>query len=281
VVFATEQCWVREYPEVFVSSGGQVSAPQAERVARAVGGVLDRHGVTGGARVRLKTGNCHRGPMIGQVSLRVDGTPARAQAVASGVDDLAPMLARLDRQIESVRAKRWSPRPWPDLTRRLLSVRADAVIARRQSVVAQRATPMEAVAAMDAMDYDVHLFTDVETGDDAVVYRAGPSGLRLARQHHMFPPGFSGASHDLRPAVPLVVNSRPTPILAVQDAVRRAREYGLRFVFFTDPATGRGQLLYPRYDGNLGLLTPADGRDARGKCDSESEAARDRPARHS
>jgi hypothetical protein len=32
-----------------------------------------------------------------------------------------------------------------------------------------------------AMDYDVHLFTDAATGEDAVVYRAGPSGLRLAR----------------------------------------------------------------------------------------------------
>lgn len=25
---------------------------------------------------------------------------------------------------------------------------------------------------------------------------------------------------------------------------------------FTDQATGRGQLLYSRYDGNLGLITP-------------------------
>jgi hypothetical protein len=25
-------------------------------------------------------------------------------------------------------------------------------------------------------------------------------------------------------------------------------------MFFTDPDTGRGQLLYPRYDGNLGLI---------------------------
>lgn len=34
---------------------------------------------------------------------------------------------------------------------------------------------------LNAMDYDVHLFTDAATGEDAVVYRAGPSGLRLAR----------------------------------------------------------------------------------------------------
>jgi hypothetical protein len=27
-------------------------------------------------------------------------------------------------------------------------------------------------------------------------------------------------------------------------------------LFFTDSASGRGRLLYPRYDGDLGLITP-------------------------
>lgn len=109
---------------------------------------------------------------------------------------------------------------------------------------------------MDAMDYDVHLFTDAETGEDAVVYRAGPSGLRLARQHHVFPPGWSRCRAPAGPPVPLIVNSRPTPVLTEAAAVDRAREHGLPFLFFTDQATGRGQLLYARYDGNLGLITP-------------------------
>ncbi len=63
---------------------------------------------------------------------------------------------------------------------RALSASAEAVIDRRKPVVLQRASPLGAVVVMDAMDYDVHLFTDAETGEDAVVYRAGPSRQRLA-----------------------------------------------------------------------------------------------------
>jgi hypothetical protein len=61
--------------------------------------------------------------------------------------------------------------------------------------------------------------------------------------------------------VALVVNSRPTPAVTEAAAVRRMGEYSLRLLFFTDPTTGRGQLMYPRYDGNLGLITPVDGGD--------------------
>lgn len=193
--------------------------------------------------------------MLVQVNLQVRATPTRVQAVTDGRDDLLSALARLDRQIVRVWAP-WRPRPWPDRTRRTLTASADAVIVRRKAVRLLHGSPMEAVAAMDAMDYDVHLFTDAETGEDAVVYRAGPSGLRLARQYRMCPPGWSSLPPTGVPPVPLVVNSRPTPTLPEDAAVARLREHSLQFLFFTDPATGRGQLLYPRYDGNLGLVTP-------------------------
>jgi hypothetical protein len=251
---------VREFPDVIMLSSRRISSSHAERLARAVGCALARREITGGARVRLKTGNCGRGPMVVQVNLRVRDTPARVMAVTAGTGDLAPALARLDRQVESMLLP-WRPRPWPDLTHRMLTVEADAVVARRKSVLPQRLTPLQAVEVMDAMDYDAHLFTDAETGEDAVVYRAGPSGLRLARQHQVFPPGWSWSSNLSVPPVPLVVNSRPTPALTEAAAVRRIGEHRARLLFFTDPTSGRGQLLYPRYDGNLGLITPVDGGD--------------------
>lgn len=231
-----------------------VSASQSEYVARAVGRVLAHHDIAGGARVRLKTGNCGRGPAVVQVNLRVGEQPARVLAVTTGVDDLTPALLRLDRHIVRMSAQ-WRPQPWPD-HRRLLTIASGAVVVRRKSVALQRATPLDAVAVMDAMDYDAHLFTDVETGEDAVVYRAGPSGLRLARQRHVYPPGWAWSASTSGPPVPLIVNSRPTPALTEDAAVCRARDHALHLLFFTDPATGRGNLLYPRYDGNLGLITP-------------------------
>lgn len=254
VVCAPEPSHAREFPDVAVFSGGRANASQAERLARAVGRVLADRGVTGGARVRLTMANCADGPTLVQINLQVGDTPLRAQAATAGIDDLRPALIRLDRQIVRASAQ-WCPRPWPDRPRRRLTTPAEALVTRRKPVVLRRATPLQAIAAMDAMDYDVHLFTDAETGEDAVVYRAGPSGLRLARQHHVFPPGWSRCRAPAGPPVPLIVNSRPTPVLTEAAAVDRAREHGLPFLFFTDQATGRGQLLYSRYDGNLGLIT--------------------------
>ena len=246
---------VREFPDVNVMCDGPATGAQAEHVAAEVGAVLASHEITGGARVRLKTGTCGRGPMVMQVNLSVGEFPARVAAVTAGIDDLAPALERLDRQIRRMLVT-WRPRPWPDPSRRILTVDPDAVIVRRKSVVLQRATPLQAVAVMDRMDYDAHMFTDAETGEDAVVYRAGPSGLRLARQRHVFPPGWAWSSGASGPQVPLIVNSRATPTLTEPDAVRRACDHSLRLLFYTDPATGRGRLLYPRHDGNLGLLVP-------------------------
>ncbi len=246
---------VREFADIRVMSGGRVTVAQAEHVAQAVAEILAAREITGGARVRLKTGVCGRGPMVMQVNLSVGELPARVAAVTAGIDDLSPALQRLDNHITRMIAP-WRPRPWPDPTRRILTVDVDAVVVRRKAVVLQRTTPLQAVAVMDGMDYDAHLFTDAETGEDALVYRAGPSGLRLARQHHVFPPGWAWSPGNAGPALPLIVNSRATPILSESGAVRRAREHSLRLLFYTDRETGRGQLLYPRHDGNLGLLAP-------------------------
>jgi hypothetical protein len=107
----------------------------------------------------------------------------------------------------------------------------------------------QAAAHMNAMDYDVFLYTDAETGEDAVIYRAGPTGVSLARQRTMRPPS--------QPTlVPLTVNPRKTPILTPGQAAVRLAEHWLPFLFYTDYDSRRGNLLYRRYDGDLGLIAP-------------------------
>ncbi len=244
-----------EFPDISVHSDGSLRPSDAYYIARGVGRVLQHRGITGGARVRVATlGDAKQ---LVQVNLCVRGVPTRVQVVTAGLGDLPTALSRLDRQIVRVWGP-WRPRPWPDLARRALAAHADAKLARRKSYVLQGITPLEAVSVMDAMDYDVYLFTDFEAGEDAVVYRAGPSGLRLARQHQMYPPGWSWSPAAATPPVPLVVNSHPVPTLTDAAAEDRMREQNLHFLFYTDPVTGRGRLLYPRYDGALGLITPVD-----------------------
>jgi hypothetical protein len=54
------------------------------------------------------------------------------------------------------------------------------------------------------------------------------------------------------------VSPVPAPCLAVSEAIERLELAGQPFVFFIDPDTERGTVLYHRYDGHYGLITPAE-----------------------
>lgn len=54
------------------------------------------------------------------------------------------------------------------------------------------------------------------------------------------------------------VSLQRPPMLRVEEAVERLNLSGWPFVFFQDDATTRGCVLYHRYDGNYGLITPTD-----------------------
>ncbi|MEV0032543.1 sigma 54 modulation/S30EA ribosomal C-terminal domain-containing protein [Nocardia sp. NPDC050793] len=107
----------------------------------------------------------------------------------------------------------------------------------------------EAAAEMAARGGEALLFTDIETGMDAVLYRGGPYGVRLARQHRR------GLPSDAQ-APALTVDARPTPYLEETEAVERLCRFGLPFVFFNDPRDGRGRLLSRGHDGELTVVTP-------------------------
>jgi hypothetical protein len=111
-------------------------------------------------------------------------------------------------------------------------------------------TPDEAAFDMDMLDYDFHLFTDADTGLDSVLSRAALGTFELAQLR---------PSRGMRPlsALPLTYNPQPAPRLTVSEATERLQLSGRPFVFFENSSTGRGNVLYHRYDGNYGLITPA------------------------
>lgn len=219
---------------------------------------MKHRAIIGGARARLTTTNCATRPMSVQVNRSVREIPARVQAVPAGIDDVTSAPARRESPITQVWA-RWRPRPWPDPTSPALTASTQALITRRKRVLPARTTPLAAAAMMDAMHFDVHPFTGAETSENAAVYRAGPSGLRPARQRSMYTLGSSWSPSPDIPPVPPIVNSRPTPTLTETATLDRVCQHGPWFFFFTEAGAGRGQLLYPRHDGNLGLITPIGG----------------------
>jgi ribosome-associated translation inhibitor RaiA len=111
-------------------------------------------------------------------------------------------------------------------------------------------TPDEAVADLELLDHDFYLFKNRETGEDNVIARAGPSGYELFEPSATCSLDETTATIRRSPARPLAIPP--------EDAVQLLDLGDLPFVFFVDPETRRGQLLYRRYDGHYGLVTPAE-----------------------
>jgi hypothetical protein len=109
----------------------------------------------------------------------------------------------------------------------------------------------EAISDMETLDYDYHLFTELGSNQDRVVDGGGPTGYRLA-QVELHPEAW--APH----AVEVTVSEQPAPALSTDEAIDRMAALDVPFVFFLDRERGRGALVYHRYDGHYGLITPAE-----------------------
>jgi hypothetical protein len=244
-VFRTPAC-----AAVRLDVRGAVDPAERDLAVAMVGAVLTRHSIADSAvRVRLSSGARCGGPGLVQVNLRVCGAPARIQVPGPSVAQAVAAAAhRLDRQIHRLTSM-WEAWPWPDPQRRPLGVPGEERIARVKRVRLRTAMVCQATATMNAMDYDFHLFVDGGTGEDAIVYRSGPTGVRLARQRSMHPPRVPAGQ-------PVTINPRKVPVITGTEAARQLCAGWLPFLFFTDPASGRGNVLYRRYDAALGLVAP-------------------------
>ncbi|GAA0223092.1 sigma 54 modulation/S30EA ribosomal C-terminal domain-containing protein [Cryptosporangium japonicum] len=105
----------------------------------------------------------------------------------------------------------------------------------------------EAIADLDVLEREFHLFHDVESDEDSLVSRGGPTGYRLARARK--------GPLVTPPATPVVLDPDDAPTLSVEAAAERLACGGEPYVFFADPATGRGAVLHVERNGDYGLVT--------------------------
>lgn len=126
----------------------------------------------------------------------------------------------------------------------------ERTIVRRTSYALARQTPEEAAADLELLGYDFHLFTEEATGEDSVIYRTA-GGYRMTRAHQ-------GTARPVPADASITVSERPVPGLSPGAAAARLEALGQPFVFFVDIQTGHGSLIYHRYDGHYGLITPVD-----------------------
>lgn len=205
-------------------------------------------------------------PAVAQVNVDLEGRAVRVQAAAPTVqeavdevhDRLRDRLERASADWEAIRGRRTvpAPRSWrhdslpssrPDFFPRPAE---DREVLRHKAFTLSRMTVEEAAWDMQMLGYDFHLFTEEGSGEDCVLHRVGDA-LRLSQVHphpERVTPG----------EVPFTVSTQPAPVLTVEQAVERLDLTGWPFVLFADARTGRGAVLYHRYDGHLGLIVPSD-----------------------
>ena len=204
-------------------------------------------------------------PALARITVDLNGRIIRAQAaeqaMRAAIDQMAARLrVRLDRAARNWAALRGTlpttePGEWRHQTipahrpAYFPRPRGERDVVGHASYAGGRETPKEAAAELDLLDYDFHLFTERSTGQDSVIYRT-TSGFGLAMTH---------PKPDRLGPVPgsMKVSKLPAPRLTVEEAAERLEAMGQPFVFFADIRTGRGRLIYHRYDGHYGLIRPA------------------------
>ena len=88
------------------------------------------------------------------------------------------------------------------------------------------------------------------SGEDALLERVSDGSYRLTRMR-------PARSIDAEPtSVTLARVRTQLPALDLDEAIERISADGERLVFFENATTGRGNVLYRRYDGHYGLIAP-------------------------
>jgi len=203
-------------------------------------------------------------PAVAKAALDVSGQPIRAHVAAGQMAEAIHLLEeRLRRNLEDLeelqRTRRREtgirePGEWrhgslptarPEYFPRPVEERE---LIRSKTFALAALTPEEAALEMHVYDYDFHLFTNVDTGEENVVYRRPDGTVALAQ---VTPTAERGT-------LPFALDPAPAPVMVLEGAIARLNLTGERFVFFVDAQTRRGKVLYLRYDGHYGLIEPAE-----------------------
>lgn len=260
--------------QIRVTIGGNIPADVAATieadVRRRVGAVLDklRQPVLA-ARVRVTrlADPAAANPFAAQANLDLNGHLLRVQVAAPTPGEALAQLAEKLRHTAERAAARWKDRtdrttgPAPHEWRHVFEpARRPSYYPRppdERRVVRHKAfglpvsTADEAAFDMDALDYDFYLFTELGSGQDSVLSRGADGSYRLAQ---LTP----APRKVIEGAVTFTVSGQPAPVLTEAEAVTRLNLSGEPFLFFRQPdGDRRGQVLYRRYDGHYGMLTPA------------------------
>jgi ribosome-associated translation inhibitor RaiA len=219
------------------------------------------------ARVKITT-EAHRPEperVIAQGTMDVSGRIIRAEAAGpSAVDAMTAMFDRLDHRLQRLVERREDSRSRPPATPPGTWRHGDlpdkrphyfdrppgqAEIVRRKNYTADGTTIEEALFDLEVLDHRFFLFTDVSDGRVECIVYEGDGGVTLRR--------VCGGSPSGELPFPIEINTGAAPTLSPDEAAAQLEVSDGPFVFFKDGDTGHAAVLYRRYDGHYGLVTPA------------------------
>lgn len=212
-------------------------------------------------------------PALCRATLDLNGDRIRAHVSGTSMTEAIDLLEqRLRRRIEQIHEHRRALRrrgptsppgewrhgdlpperpPWYDRPV------VEREIVQHKSFATPAASIDEAVFDLESMDYDFFLFREASSERDAMVHRREDGAYGLRFDDGRDSTGQNGAP----PAAAIVVEPLAAPELDLDEAREALDNSPDPWVFFTDLTTRRGRVLYRRYDGHYGLITPVDDGD--------------------
>jgi hypothetical protein len=253
-----------------VSTHGVVSRRTIENVVAKIEGMarlIDEPVLFARVKLSRHADPAARRPCIAEAALDVNGNMIRARVAADEMRDVVDRLeARLRDRLEHHREHRsWirpervpsAPGAWrhgnlPDERPSYFDRPVDErEIVRHKTWTAHESTVDEAACDLESLDFDFLLFRELASGQDSLVSRVGDGTYRLRQLE----PDDVALEHT---ATAVSFDTRPVVDATVAEARRQLDLSREPLVFFRDRTSGRGHVLYRRYDGHYGLITPAD-----------------------
>jgi ribosome-associated translation inhibitor RaiA len=249
----------------FVIEGpvSQAARARAEEVLRDLAAMAPRPVIFARAKLTADESRPPNERHIAQAVIDVSGVLLRAQVAESTMIEAVNLVGkRLDRRVRDLIRRRddantRTPAAEPGTWRSgdLPSARPDFFprspgereIVRRKTWSGDRTSITEALFDLYALDHRFFLFTDVADGVDSVVYE-DDGEVKLRRLTGDVPDGLEDFE--------IGVIEAPAPEMTDEEAADRVDSSNEPFVFYKDSATGRGAVLYRRYDGHYGLVEP-------------------------
>ncbi|MCE7883077.1 MAG: HPF/RaiA family ribosome-associated protein [Actinobacteria bacterium ATB1] len=258
-----------EGPEPQVSTHGEVGATAVEYATKKIESLYrlaPRSIIHATIRLVEESNPANERPAVAEASLDMKGTAIRAHVAAATMVEACDLLeGRLRRQLEGLRGKTIAEGRRPRLTQQHEWRHGDPPsrrpsffprppeereVLRRKTFAVEAMTPDEAAYDMEILDHDFYLFTNIDTEEENVIARNGDGTYTL----------FQARAHDLTidgAAVSIQTSDIVAPETDCDGAIDILVSGNEPFVFFVDGDTGRGNVVYLRYDGNYGLIQPA------------------------